>query len=88
MQTLQINETVDLVISLPGSAETDSPTYEVFDSDGNVLKSGSLEFVRDEMWKAADFTPTAFGNIVLKAANVTEHSTEKRENFYRVGGNA
>jgi len=88
MITLQINETVDLTITLPQSESSHAPTYEIFDSDGTVLKSGSLEFVRDEVWKASDFTPTAFGIIVFKAANINTYFTDKRQNIYRVGGNA
>jgi len=85
MQTLQINESVDLMIVLPDSVSTDAPTYEIFDADGTVIESGSLEFVRDELWKASGFTPSAFGLIVLKATNITEFATDKRENYYRVG---
>ena len=88
MQTLQINEAVDLTIVLPGSLETDSPTYEIFNSSGTVVQSGVLVFVRDELWKVSSFTPTAFQTIVLKATNVKEFSTENRDNIWRVGGNA
>lgn len=88
MQTIQINEQVDLLISLPGSFETDSPTYEIFNADGTVIQSGALAFIRDELWKVSDYTPFALGIIILKAANVTEFSTDKRENYYRVGRTA
>lgn len=86
MQTLQRNENTELTIVLPNTSGTESPTYEIFNSDGEVIKSGNLVFVRDEIWKVSSFTPTAFGLIVLKATVVGEFSTEKRENIYRVGG--
>ena len=85
MQTLQINESVDLMIVLPDSVSTDAPTYEIFDADGTVIQSGSLEFIRDEIWKVSDFTPDDVGLIVLKATNATEFITQKRQNYYRVG---
>lgn len=84
MDFLTLNESVDLLITIPGSSSGDTVTYEVFDSSGSVLFSGSLTFVRDEIWKRASFTPTALGPITFKANDTT--ISQKRENFYRVIG--
>ena len=83
MEFITLNEAIDLVIPIPGSVSGDTVTYEIFDSDGSVAQSGSMTFVRDEMWKAA-WTPDTLGIFVLKANDTT--ITQKRENLYRVVG--
>lgn len=81
MIDITINAASDLLITIPQSSSGDTVTYEIFNADGTVLTSGSLTFVRDEVWKV-EYTPSAFGNIVLKANDTTISS--KREEFFRV----
>jgi len=83
MDYIKISEAIDLVISIPASEATDTVTYEIISSAGVVLASGSLSFVRDEMWKGS-YTPSALGVIIFKANDTTLSS--KRENVYRVVG--
>ncbi len=84
MDYITLNEAVDLVIPIPGSASGETVTYEIIKAaDGSVLASGSMTFVRDEMWRV-NYTPTVLGVIVLKANDAT--ISEKRENIYRVIG--
>lgn len=81
MDYIIINEVVDLVLPIPGSQSGDTVTYEIIKSDGTVAQSGSMSFVRDEMWKVA-YAPAALGVIILKGNDTTIDS--KRENIYKV----
>ena len=81
MDYIIINETVDLVLPIPGSQSGDTVTHEIIKSDGTVLQSGSMTFIRDEMWKVA-YKPVAIGVIILKGYDITIDS--KRENVYKV----
>lgn len=80
--TIPLSIETDLLLSIPGSASTDVVTYEIFDTSGTVIDSGSMEFVRDEIWKVSDFTGDDTGLIVLKGTDTTINS--KRENFYKI----
>lgn len=81
MDAIIINQSIDLLIPIPQSSSGDTVTYEIFNSAGTVLQSGSMTFVRDEIWKIA-FTPTALGTITLKVNDTT--ITSKRESFFQV----
>lgn len=86
MDYITLNEAVDLAIPIPTSSSLDTVTYEIIKvADGSVLASGSMTFVRDEIWRI-NYTPTVTGVIVLKVNDTT--ISEKRENFYRVIGAA
>lgn len=82
METLYLGESKVLILPIPASSSGDTVTYEIFDTSGTVLQSGSMTFVRDEMWKTAAFTPAAAGQIVLKGNDTT--IGQKRENIYSV----
>lgn len=77
--------THELLIVLPESEITDTPTYEIFDSTGTVLKSGNLTYVSSGVWKTS-FKPSAFGPVVFKAVNSGARFDAKREEQYIVGG--
>jgi hypothetical protein len=79
---LYLGESKDLLLPIPGSSSDDVVTYEIFSSSGTVLQSGSMTFVRDEIWKVASFTPSAVGVFILKGNNTT--ISQKRENEYSV----
>lgn len=83
MDYIKINEAISLVIPIPESSSGDTVTYEIISSAGSVLASGSMTFVRDEVWSVS-YTPSALGVIILKANDTTLSS--KRENIYRVVG--
>jgi|GEM_PF-1428286 len=86
MDYISISEAVDLVIPIPSSVVGDTVTYEIIKAaDGSVLASGSMTFVRDELWRVS-YTPAALGVIILKVNDTT--ITSKRENIYRVVGAA
>lgn len=84
MIDITLSIVTDLLITIPESASDNTVTYELFNSDGTVLVSGSMTFVRDEVWKVGDYTPSALGTIVLKANDTTISS--KREQLFRVVG--
>lgn len=81
MDYIIINEEVDLVLPVPGSQSGDTVTYELIKSDGTVVQSGALTFIRDEMWRVT-YKPVALGVLILKGFDVTIDS--KRENVYKV----
>lgn len=84
MDYININVAINLVIPIPGSSSGDTVTYQIIAvSDGDVLASGSMTFLADEMWKVS-YTPTETGVIVLKVTDSTISS--KRENIYDVIG--
>lgn len=83
MDTIAVNQSTVIMIPIPESQSTDTVTYEIIDSSGSVLASGSMAFVRDEIWKAT-YTPTALGTIVLKVNDTTISS--KRETIMQVVG--
>lgn len=80
--TLPLSVSTDLLIPIPGSSSTDVVTYEIFNSSGTVIDSGTMDFVRDEVWKVDDFAGDDTGLIVLKANDTTINV--KRENFYKI----
>ena len=84
MIDITINIPTDLLITIPESSSGDTVTYEIFDADGTVATSGSMTFVRDEVWKVADYTPSTLGTYILKANDTT--ITSKREEIVRVVG--
>jgi len=84
MIDITINIQTDLLITIPESSSGDTVTYEIFDADGTVATSGSMTFVRDEVWKVADYTPSTLGTYILKANDTT--ITSKREEIVRVVG--
>lgn len=81
MDYIVINEEVDLVLPIPGSQSSDTVTYELIRSEGTVVQSGSLTFIRDEMWRVT-YKPFALGVLILKGYDTTIDS--KRENVYKV----
>lgn len=82
MENIYLNEAIPLSIVIPQSSSGDTVTYEIIKvSDGSVVQSGSMTFVRDEIWRVS-YTPAALGVFALKVNNTTISS--KRENFYRV----
>ena len=82
MIDITISVATALLIPIPGSSSSDTVTYEIFNSSGTVITSGSMTFVRDEIWKVTTYTPSALGIQTLKVNDTTLSS--KRENFYNV----
>ncbi len=83
---IYLNQAIDLLITVPLTTSGNTVTYEIFKADGTVVQSGSMVFVRDEIWKVAAFTPTSLGALTLKATEST--TLQKRENFYNIVASA
>lgn len=83
---IYLNQTIDLLITVPLTTASNTVTYEIFKADGTVVQSGNMVFVRDEIWKVAAFMPTSLGALTLKATEPI--SLQKRENFYNVVASA